>query len=99
MIHLRGSVYFCLIIWGFFFFLQGTGELFSKTEQENGSRKGSSDDNGLFFSNFQLRFTPVLKDINFKIEKGQMLAVAGSTGAGKVFKQDIKYVRLLYVEA
>nr|6WBS_A Chain A, Cystic fibrosis transmembrane conductance regulator [Homo sapiens]6WBS_B Chain B, Cystic fibrosis transmembrane conductance regulator [Homo sapiens] len=27
--------------------------------------------------------TPVLKDINFKIERGQLLAVAGSTGAGK----------------
>ncbi|KAJ6654096.1 hypothetical protein lerEdw1_007460 [Lerista edwardsae] len=65
------------------FWDEGTGELFSKTKQENGSRKGSSDNNGLFFSNFQLHFTPVLKDINFKIEKGQMLAIAGSTGAGK----------------
>ncbi|XP_066489763.1 cystic fibrosis transmembrane conductance regulator [Tiliqua scincoides] len=62
---------------------EGTGELFSKTKQENGSRKESAANNGLFFSNFQLHFTPVLKDINFKIEKGQLLAVAGSTGAGK----------------
>uniref|UniRef100_A0A8D0HQJ0 Cystic fibrosis transmembrane conductance regulator n=1 Tax=Sphenodon punctatus TaxID=8508 RepID=A0A8D0HQJ0_SPHPU len=59
------------------------GELFVKAKQENGNRKVSSDDGNLFFSNFPLHAIPVLKDINFKIEKGQLLAVAGSTGAGK----------------
>lgn len=61
------------------------GELFAKAKLENGSGKISTTNDGLFFSNFPLRFTPVLKDINFKIEKGQLLAVAGSTGAGKVW--------------
>ncbi|KAM6436507.1 cystic fibrosis transmembrane conductance regulator isoform 2-T2 [Liasis olivaceus] len=63
--------------------IQGSGELFNKTKQENGNNKISTASDGLFFSNFTLHFTPVLKDINFKIEKGELLAVAGSTGAGK----------------
>lgn len=66
-----------------FFFLQGFGELFEKAKQNN-DRKISNGDNSLFFSNFSLLGTPVLKDISFKIERGQLLAVAGSTGAGKV---------------
>lgn len=41
-------------------------------------------DEGLFFSNFSLHVTPVLKNISFKLEKGELLAVAGSTGSGKV---------------
>ncbi|XP_067325155.1 cystic fibrosis transmembrane conductance regulator [Anolis sagrei] len=65
------------------FWDEGNGELFTKAKLENGSRKISTTSDGLFFSNFQLHFAPVLKDISFKIEKGQLLAVAGSTGAGK----------------
>uniref|UniRef100_A0A8D2LJR3 Cystic fibrosis transmembrane conductance regulator n=1 Tax=Varanus komodoensis TaxID=61221 RepID=A0A8D2LJR3_VARKO len=65
------------------FWDEGTGELFAKSRQENGDRKISTTTDGLFFSNFPLHFTPVLKDINFRIEKGELLAVAGSTGAGK----------------
>ncbi|XP_060100829.1 cystic fibrosis transmembrane conductance regulator [Heteronotia binoei] len=65
------------------FWDEGTGELFTKAKQEHHNTSVSSSDDGLFFSNFPLHFTPVLKDINFKIEKGELLAVAGSTGAGK----------------
>lgn len=65
--------------------LQGIGELFVKAKQENNNSKGPSNDNNLFFSNFPLHASPVLQDINFKIEKGELLAVSGSTGAGKVF--------------
>uniref|UniRef100_A0A670YSF0 Cystic fibrosis transmembrane conductance regulator n=1 Tax=Pseudonaja textilis TaxID=8673 RepID=A0A670YSF0_PSETE len=65
------------------FWDEGSGEIFTKTKQEHGNNKIPSTNDGLFFSNFTLHFTPVLKDINFKIEKGKLLAVAGSTGAGK----------------
>ncbi|ETE70047.1 Cystic fibrosis transmembrane conductance regulator, partial [Ophiophagus hannah] len=65
------------------FWDEGSGEIFTKTKQEHSNNKISSTNGGLFFSNFTLHFTPVLKDINFKIEKGKLLAVAGSTGAGK----------------
>ncbi|KAK9399564.1 cystic fibrosis transmembrane conductance regulator [Crotalus adamanteus] len=65
------------------FWDEGSGEIFTKTKQENSNNKIPSTNGGLFFTNFTLHFTPVLKDINFKIEKGQLLAVAGSTGAGK----------------
>ncbi|XP_056655560.1 cystic fibrosis transmembrane conductance regulator [Monodelphis domestica] len=65
------------------FWDEGFGELFVKAKQNNSDVKISSGDNGLFFSNFSLLGTPVLKNISFKIEKGQLLAVAGSTGAGK----------------
>lgn len=65
--------------------LQGIGELFVKANQENNNSKPPSTDSNLFFSNFPLHASPVLQDINFKIEKGQLLAVSGSTGAGKVF--------------
>uniref|UniRef100_A0A8B7TTM0 Cystic fibrosis transmembrane conductance regulator n=2 Tax=Castor canadensis TaxID=51338 RepID=A0A8B7TTM0_CASCN len=64
------------------FWEEGFGELFEKAKLNN-DRKISNGDSNLFFSNFSLLGTPVLKDINFKIEKGQLLAVAGSTGAGK----------------
>lgn len=65
--------------------LQGIGELFVKANQENNNSKAPSTDSSLFFNNFPLHASPVLQDINFKIEKGQLLAVSGSTGAGKVF--------------
>ncbi|XP_010387634.1 cystic fibrosis transmembrane conductance regulator isoform X1 [Rhinopithecus roxellana] len=65
------------------FWEEGFGELFEKAKQNNSNRKTSNGDDSLFFSNFSLLGTPVLKDINFKIERGQLLAVAGSTGAGK----------------
>lgn len=65
--------------------LQGIGELFVKANQENNNSKAPSTDSNLFFNNFPLHASPVLQDINFKIEKGQLLAVSGSTGAGKVF--------------
>ncbi|XP_070611560.1 cystic fibrosis transmembrane conductance regulator isoform X2 [Erythrolamprus reginae] len=65
------------------FWDEESGEMFTKTKQENGNNKISSTNGGLFFTNLTLHFTPVLKDINFKIEKGELLAVAGSTGAGK----------------
>ncbi|XP_074235268.1 cystic fibrosis transmembrane conductance regulator isoform X2 [Saimiri boliviensis] len=65
------------------FWEEGFGELFEKVKQNNNNRKTSNGDDNLFFSNFSLLGTPVLKDINFKIERGQLLAVAGSTGAGK----------------
>nr|Q2QLH0.1 RecName: Full=Cystic fibrosis transmembrane conductance regulator; Short=CFTR; AltName: Full=ATP-binding cassette sub-family C member 7; AltName: Full=Channel conductance-controlling ATPase; AltName: Full=cAMP-dependent chloride channel [Otolemur garnettii]ABA90408.1 cystic fibrosis transmembrane conductance regulator, ATP-binding cassette (sub-family C, member 7) [Otolemur garnettii] len=65
------------------FWEEGIGELFEKAKQNNDNRKISNGDNSLFFSNLALLGAPVLKDINFKIERGQLLAVAGSTGAGK----------------
>ncbi|TKC43869.1 hypothetical protein EI555_006070 [Monodon monoceros] len=63
--------------------IQGFGKLFEKAKQNNNNRKISNGDNSLFFSNFSLLGAPVLKDISFNIERGQLLAVAGSTGAGK----------------
>ncbi|EFB26395.1 hypothetical protein PANDA_005684, partial [Ailuropoda melanoleuca] len=65
------------------FWEEGFGELLEKAKQNSNDRKISSGDNSLFFSNFSLLGAPVLKDINFKLERGQLLAVAGSTGAGK----------------
>uniref|UniRef100_A0A8C3V9M6 Cystic fibrosis transmembrane conductance regulator n=1 Tax=Catharus ustulatus TaxID=91951 RepID=A0A8C3V9M6_CATUS len=65
------------------FWDEGIGELFVKANQENNNSKAPSTDSNLFFSNFPLHASPVLQDINFKIEKGQLLAVSGSTGAGK----------------
>nr|XP_033815038.1 cystic fibrosis transmembrane conductance regulator [Geotrypetes seraphini] len=60
---------------------EGIGELIEKTKQENNDTHLPAAAPGLFFSNFMS--LPVLQDLNFKIEKGQLLAVAGSTGAGK----------------
>ncbi|XP_061629834.1 cystic fibrosis transmembrane conductance regulator [Phyllopteryx taeniolatus] len=58
---------------------EGIVELFEKIKQEN---KASGHANGgLFFTN--LYVTPVLKNISLYLEKGKMLAVAGSTGSGK----------------
>ncbi|XP_034876189.1 cystic fibrosis transmembrane conductance regulator [Mirounga leonina] len=64
------------------FWEEGFGELLEKAKQNSNDRKISNGDNSLF-SNFSLLGAPVLKDISFKIERGQLLAVAGSTGAGK----------------
>ncbi|XP_055446264.1 cystic fibrosis transmembrane conductance regulator isoform X5 [Bubalus kerabau] len=64
------------------FWEEGFSKLFEKAKENNTNRKISNGDNSLFFSNLLLG-TPVLKDISFKIERGQLLAVAGSTGAGK----------------
>ncbi|XP_069484045.1 cystic fibrosis transmembrane conductance regulator [Ambystoma mexicanum] len=62
---------------------EGFGEIFEKAKSECNGRRVSGDEPGVIFSNFPLQVTHVLQEINFKIEKGQMLAVAGSTGAGK----------------
>uniref|UniRef100_A0A8C2NRT1 Cystic fibrosis transmembrane conductance regulator n=1 Tax=Capra hircus TaxID=9925 RepID=A0A8C2NRT1_CAPHI len=64
------------------FWEEGFSKLFEKAKENNNNRKISNGDTSLFFSNLLLG-TPVLKDISFKIERGQLLAVAGSTGAGK----------------
>ncbi|CAL8319290.1 unnamed protein product [Gadus morhua 'NCC'] len=60
---------------------EGIGELFEKIKQENKASGPPNGDAGLFFTN--LYVTPVLKNISLYLEKGQMLAVAGSTGSGK----------------
>ena len=56
--------------------------MFEKIKQENKANGHMNNDPGLFFTN--LYVTPVLKNISLYLEKGKMLAVAGSTGAGKV---------------
>lgn len=61
---------------------QGIGKLFEKIQQENKANGHPHGDGGLFFTN--LYVTPVLKNISLYLEKGKMLAVAGSTGSGKV---------------
>ncbi|XP_036375803.1 cystic fibrosis transmembrane conductance regulator-like [Megalops cyprinoides] len=60
---------------------EGIGKLFEKITQENKERAHPNGDAGLFFTN--LYVTPVLKNISLHLEKGKMLAVAGSTGSGK----------------
>ncbi|KAL0968660.1 hypothetical protein UPYG_G00269840 [Umbra pygmaea] len=60
---------------------EGIGELFEKIKQENKADDPPNGDTGLFFTN--LYVTPVLKNIGLYLEKGKMLAVAGSTGSGK----------------
>lgn len=62
--------------------LQGIGQLFEKIKQESKANGHPNGDAGLFFTN--LYVTPVLRNISLYLEKGQMLAVAGSTGSGKV---------------
>ncbi|KAF5907627.1 cystic fibrosis transmembrane conductance regulator, partial [Clarias magur] len=59
---------------------EGIGELFEKIKQEN-KANGFPNGDGLFFTN--LYVTPVLRSISLHLEKGEMLAVAGSTGSGK----------------
>uniref|UniRef100_A0A667XJN0 Cystic fibrosis transmembrane conductance regulator n=1 Tax=Myripristis murdjan TaxID=586833 RepID=A0A667XJN0_9TELE len=60
---------------------EGIGELFEKIKQENKANGHPNGDASLFFTN--LYVTPVLKNISLYLEKGKMLAVAGSTGSGK----------------
>uniref|UniRef100_A0A3Q3NKW0 Cystic fibrosis transmembrane conductance regulator n=1 Tax=Mastacembelus armatus TaxID=205130 RepID=A0A3Q3NKW0_9TELE len=60
---------------------EGIGELFEKIKQENKANGHLNGDASLFFTN--LYVTPVLKNISLHLEKGKMLAVAGSTGSGK----------------
>uniref|UniRef100_A0A8D3C8Z9 Cystic fibrosis transmembrane conductance regulator n=1 Tax=Scophthalmus maximus TaxID=52904 RepID=A0A8D3C8Z9_SCOMX len=60
---------------------EGIGELFEKIKQESKANGHLNGDAGLFFTN--LYVTPVLKNISLYLEKGKMLAVAGSTGSGK----------------
>ncbi|OCT89029.1 cystic fibrosis transmembrane conductance regulator isoform X1 [Xenopus laevis] len=62
---------------------EGIGEFFEKAKLEVNGGNISNEDPSAFFSNFSLHVAPVLRNINFKIEKGQLLAIAGSTGAGK----------------
>ncbi|XP_041444470.1 cystic fibrosis transmembrane conductance regulator isoform X2 [Xenopus laevis] len=62
---------------------EGIGEFFEKAKLEVNGGNISNEDPSPFFSNFSLHVAPVLRNINFKIEKGQLLAIAGSTGAGK----------------
>lgn len=57
-------------------------ELFEKIKLENKDNGHLNGDGGLFFTN--LYVTPVLRNINLCLEQGAMLAVAGSTGSGKV---------------
>ncbi|TMS05861.1 Cystic fibrosis transmembrane conductance regulator [Larimichthys crocea] len=61
--------------------IEGIGELFEKIKQENKANGHLNGDAGLFFTN--LYITPVLRNISLYLEKGKMLAVAGSTGSGK----------------
>ncbi|XP_077453648.1 cystic fibrosis transmembrane conductance regulator [Stigmatopora argus] len=58
---------------------EGIVELFEKIKQEN--KESGHANGGLFFTN--LYVTPVLKNVSLYLEKGKMLAVAGSTGSGK----------------
>ncbi|KAJ8388599.1 hypothetical protein AAFF_G00131640 [Aldrovandia affinis] len=60
---------------------EGIGELFEKIKQESKNNGHPNGDAGLFFTN--LYVTPVLKNISLHLEKGKMLAVAGSIGSGK----------------
>ncbi|XP_041110604.1 cystic fibrosis transmembrane conductance regulator-like isoform X2 [Polyodon spathula] len=59
---------------------EAIGELFEKVKQQSDIPNG---EDGLFFSNYSLYITPVLRNISLHLEKGKMLAVAGSTGSGK----------------
>ncbi|XP_063302912.1 cystic fibrosis transmembrane conductance regulator [Pelobates fuscus] len=59
------------------------GQFFEKAKLEVNGNGATNEDPNLFFSNFSLHLTPVLSDISFTLDKGQLLAVAGSTGAGK----------------
>ncbi|KAK1169079.1 cystic fibrosis transmembrane conductance regulator [Acipenser oxyrinchus oxyrinchus] len=59
---------------------EAIGELFEKVKQQSDIPNGEG---GLFFSNYSLYITPVLRNISLHLEKGKMLAVAGSTGSGK----------------
>ncbi|KAG2459835.1 CFTR regulator, partial [Polypterus senegalus] len=63
--------------------IEAIGELFEKAKKENTKNDLLNGDANLSFINYSLYVTPVLKNINLVLEKGKMLAVAGSTGSGK----------------
>ncbi|GAB1290580.1 Cystic fibrosis transmembrane conductance regulator [Apodemus speciosus] len=65
------------------FWEEGFGELLEKAQLNNDVRKQSSGENELGFGHLCLVGNPVLKNINLNIEKGEMLAITGSTGSGK----------------
>ena len=75
-------------------FLQEIGNLFEKIKQESKANGHLNGDNGLFFTN--LYITPVLKNISLHLEEGKMLAVAGSTGSGKVGQRNDLILRKLW---
>ncbi|KAL6034547.1 hypothetical protein STEG23_034985, partial [Scotinomys teguina] len=65
------------------FWEKRSGELLEKVQLNGDDRKLSNIDNHHSFGRLCFLGEPVLKNINFKIEKGEMLAITGSTGAGK----------------
>lgn len=65
------------------FWEEGFQELLEKVQLNNDDRKTSNGENHLSFGHLCLVGNPVLKNINLNIKKGEMLAIAGSTGAGK----------------
>ncbi|XP_051031684.1 cystic fibrosis transmembrane conductance regulator [Phodopus roborovskii] len=65
------------------FWEEGFGELLEKVQLNNNDRKISNGDSNLSMDHICLLGNPVLRNINFKVEKGEMLAITGSTGAGK----------------
>uniref|UniRef100_A0A8I6AU15 CF transmembrane conductance regulator n=1 Tax=Rattus norvegicus TaxID=10116 RepID=A0A8I6AU15_RAT len=65
------------------FWEEGFQELLEKVQLNNDDRKTSNGENHLSFSHLCLVGNPVLKNINLNIKKGEMLAITGSTGAGK----------------
>ncbi|XP_060229830.1 cystic fibrosis transmembrane conductance regulator [Meriones unguiculatus] len=65
------------------FWDEGLGELLEKVQLNNDDRKLSNSGGYLCVGNLCLLKNPVLRNISFTIQKGEMLAVTGSTGAGK----------------
>ncbi|EGW11486.1 Cystic fibrosis transmembrane conductance regulator, partial [Cricetulus griseus] len=65
------------------FWEEGFGELLEKVQLNNDDRKLSNDDDNPSLGHICFLENPVLKNISFKVEKGEMLAITGSTGAGK----------------
>lgn len=65
------------------FWEEGFGELLEKVQLNGADRKLSNGDNNHSLGHLCFLGEPVLKNINFNIEKGEMLAITGSTGAGK----------------
>lgn len=74
-------------------FFQGIGELFERIKQES-KANGFPNGDGIFFTN--LYVTPVLRNISLHLQKGEMLAVAGSTGSGKVQQQESHTATFLF---
>lgn len=76
-------------------FLQGPGELLERIKQENKANGHHNGDAGLFFTN--LYVTPVLKGISLNLKKGEMLAVTGSMGSGKVGVLDVIFKHVVNI--